>query len=281
MLVILAQINITTMKKIVYLLFAASFISVSCSNNDDSDNNEGANATVYLPDTEGTYWVYDTEAETSGTTGRDSLYTANDTVIGAETYKKFKTGAMATGFYSGALSGNSVRQSGGKLILNGAASLNFSEDLPLAISVTNFTFFDAGATPTTQLGITSGTISQTIQNYPVNVDYELKAVAGTDVTNFTANGITYTNVKTVKMTLTASVKVMLTVSGLQVPVPAMEEQPVLVSTQYYAENIGVVKVETDIDYHLSDFSSLGITLPIDSSGSEHQEELLVNYHIGQ
>lgn len=265
------------MKKIVFLLFAVGFLSASCSSNDDSDG--GSTSDIYLPETTGTYWVYNTK--TSTTTGRDSLYILKDTVIGATTYKKYKTKGLATGFYSGALSNNGVRSVNGKLLVSGSTSFSFSEAAPIAITVSDFTFFDASASSGKTLDQTSGTITQTTDDgYDIKIDYTLSSNSGIDLATYTIpNGTTFNNVKTSKLTLNLAITAVITVSGVSIPFTVMKPQDAVVSTQYYAKNIGAIYVATDINYTLSDLSSLNISLPIPSSGSEHQDEILTNYQL--
>jgi hypothetical protein len=265
------------MKKIVPLLalFAIGF-TVSCSGSDDNEsNNNGEPYSDYLPLTTGNYWVYDTNNQgadgAADSSGRDSLYVANDTIIGTDTYKKFKTLAAPTGFYSGSLSGNGVRISGSKLLVTGSTSLALSEDIPLSIAITNFAFFDANAASGEQIGSTSGSFEQTIEGLPLTFTYTLKAKAGDDMAALAVNGTNYTSIKTVITTLT------LKIAHSTFGIVLLPEQDVVVSTQYFSQNVGVVKTATDITYNLADFSSLGITLPITQSGSAHQDELLDSY----
>lgn len=263
------------MKKISLLLIAAGLFAVSCSSNDD--NISGPDGAVYLPLSNGDYWVYDV---TGPQTGRDSLYTANDTLIGGNTYKKFKTASMPNGFFSGALSGNAVKQIGTKLKLTGSTGFSFSEDLPIALSVTDFTFFDSAAPAGTEIGIAIGAFDQPTENgYTLSVEYTLKAKAGADLASHTAGGETYSDVKTVEMTLALTITALFEAGGFQIPVEVLPQQDVLTSTQYYVQDIGVVHVSTDITYQITDLSGFNVELPIPSSGSEHQEETLDTYSV--
>ena len=260
------------MKKLIYAFFIAGLFATSCSSDDDTatDNNQ----TNYLPLSEGNYWVYATQ--NAANTGRDSLYTASDTIIGGNTYTKFRTADVPTGFYSGALNGNAVRAVNGKIIVTGSADFSFSEEVPVALNITDFTFFDANATTGTELSTVNGTISQPAEDgITVNVNYKLTSKAGANVPSITVNNVAYTNVKTVILTLRLSITATLDVFPL--PATIMQDQDVVVSTQYYAENIGAIKIDTDINYHLEDLSSF-IDLPIDQTGSQHQEETLITYN---
>ena len=258
------------MKKTLLLISLGLFI-ISCSsddNNNGSDNNTVTETTDFLPETTGNYWVYKTD--TDGTAGRDSLYTDNDTVIGANTYRKYRTAQLPSGFYSNTMNNNGVRKENGKLLLTGGASIAISEALPFNLAVTDFVIFDQNALPEEIMGTLSGTIDQEIQGLQVKFVYTLSSKAKADMATYTVRGQpVYTNVKPVETTLNLSI----TVSGF----PIMQPQNVLVSTQYYAEGIGVVFADTAINYQLIDLSFLGIELPIPTTGEQHQTEVLVDY----
>ncbi|MFY7730715.1 MAG: hypothetical protein ACOVRN_14430 [Flavobacterium sp.] len=269
------------MKKIVYAfaLLTGCFMA-SCSG-DDNNNPGTGNAANYLPETNGNYWVYNTTLDGTSS-GRDSLYVKGDTTITSIAYKKFKTKDVATGFFCGALSNNGVRTSGSRLLVTGSASLAFSADLPLNVSITDFPFLDAAATAGTQVGTTSGTISQDSgSGYTIVANYTLKSIADQSLTTFTApNNATYSNVKTMKMVLNLKITANVDLgNGTIIPISIMTAQDVLTSTQYYAENIGNIYTNTVINYQLADFSSLGADLPIPQTGSYTQTEVLVNHNV--
>ena len=269
------------MKTRFLLLAAAVGLIASCSPDDNSDNNNPE--TAFFPLTSGSYWTYNIPGGGTSLAVKDSLYTANDTVINTIAYKKFKTKDQpAFGFYSNSLNGNSVRKDGDKIVVTGKASLNFGTGLPLNIDVTDFTAFQESAAENAQLSVLNGTMTQTIpgfEAYPMTITYSLKAIAGISMPTFTApDGTTYTDVKTVKTVLNA--KITTIVAPLTFPVPIMNSQDVVVSTQYYAKNIGMVYANTTLSYNLQDFSSLGLQLPIPQSGSQTQQEILDTYPIG-
>lgn len=278
--VILAQTNIpqTRMKKILQYL-ALGLLLASCSTDDDATINDPhlPGPSEYLPLRHGNYWVYDTQSPQFN--GRDSLYTANDIIINGTAYTTFRTSALPTGFFSAALSGNSVSTADGKLTVTGGTSIAFTEDLPFDIAITDFVIFDANATPNTTLSTTTGTVEQpAADGITIKINYGLSSVAQSSVASYTTpDGTTYTNVKVMQMRLTIEVLAVIDAFNFQIPV--MEDQQVLTSTQYYAENIGAVYVETDINYELQDLSLLNIELPIPPTGSEHQVEVLTEYNV--
>jgi hypothetical protein len=61
----------------------------------------------------------------------------------------------------------------------------------------------------------------------------------------------------------------------------LPSQDVIVSTQYYSKNIGVIYTKTDIQYAMNPavVSALNLPSTIPSSGTVNQEEFIDSYHI--
>ncbi|WP_288985071.1 hypothetical protein [uncultured Flavobacterium sp.] len=259
------------MKKSAFLVtLLTSILFISCSSDDS-----GTGSNFETPLTIGNYWTYDVEGQAGIT--RDSLYISNDTVIGSNTYKKFKTeNNIATGFYSSALRNNGVRESNGKLKLSGDLSLAAGQTLPIAVDLTlsDFVIFNKNASNNQSLNSSpkTGTIQQTVSGYPLNINYSLQSYGGETLTSFTSpNGDVYTDVKTTKIKL--NVEITTTISGF--PITALAAQDVLVSKQYLADGIGVVYTNTITSYSLN--SLVATQLGIPATSSQTQEEFLDTY----
>ncbi|PZR21873.1 MAG: hypothetical protein DI539_06915 [Flavobacterium psychrophilum] len=261
--------------KRIYLLGALATFTVSCSNDDNNGNNNNPSEN-YLPLAEGNYWVYDVQGTSMN--GRDSIYFYGDTVINNTTYKKVKSkDPIATGFFSNALNNNGIRYADGKTYLSGTAGLSLTEQLPFNLNVTDFIIFDVNAANNEQLSLTEGNITQEVDGYTLIFDYKLSSKAKAPIANFTSGNEQYTHVMPVEITLNLKIQVATTFQGFPITVTLMEPQNVLVSTQYYAEGIGAVKSSNDISYNLAELP--GFELPIPQSGTEHQEEVLVDYKV--
>ncbi|MDI1255702.1 MAG: hypothetical protein PSV16_06340 [Flavobacterium sp.] len=262
------------MKYSVLIAIALFGMLASCSPSDDGGS---ATANVYIPLTLDSYWNYDVTGS-GAAAGRDSLFVANDTVINTKTYQKFKTGALPIGFYSNSLNGNSLRQDGDRLLLTGGAGLNVAAAFPVDLNLVDFVVFDESAGDGEALGSFTGTLSQTFQNIPLTIDYNLKSTAMQTLPTYTSpNGDAYTDVKSVKTTL--NLKVVATVEvtpGFSLPITVLNSQDVVTSTQYFAKGIGVVYATTNITYNLAQ-AIPGSNIP--QSGTQTQEEFLDTYHI--
>ena len=262
-------------KFILSSLFAVIILS-SCSHSTDEVAADNSPATTFLPLTNGNYWVYN--VDNAGTVSRDSLYITHDTLINGITYKKMKTLATPTGFFSTTLKDNGVKIDGSKLEMTGNFSLNFGLTSPITLALTDFVFFKENAAVNDILSTTSGTINQTVQTYPLTIDYTLKTVCDGSMATFaSSDGTTYTDVKKTKVIMNMKITTTQVVSGITIPITIMNAQDVVTSTQYYAKNIGMVYTNTVINYQLN--SIPGVTLPIPSSGTQTQEEFLANYHL--
>ena len=264
--------------KLFFIVFTIAILT-SCS----SDNSSGGTSTAdYLPLTDGNYWTYDVSTVGQTTSNRDSLYVANDTVINTKTYKKMKTLNIPFGFYSNSLRNNGVRKENDAIYMTGNAGLNLGAVLPIDLSVSDLMIFKESATANQELGSVSGVINQDFQGYPLVMNYTMKTTALETLPSFTAEDNTvYTDVKKVKITLNLKVSTTVTIPGIPIPltVALLNPQDVVISTQYYAKNIGMVYTNTVISYELQDFSQFGITLPIPQSGTQTQNESLDTHQV--
>jgi hypothetical protein len=259
-------------KKIVLINALIIIFLVSCSK--DYDDTALINS-LNVPLTDGSYWVYDVEG--NGTVTEDHLFISGDVVIGANTYKKFETlNSVPTGFYSSSLNNNGVRQVQNSLLLTGDLSLNAGQNLPinLDLSLVDFKIFKGNASLNEVLSTKSGTINETINGYPVTIDYQLRSIAGANFASFTSpNSDVYTDVKAVKIVLTATVST--TISGF--PITVLSNQDILTSFQYVANNIGVVHTNTTISYTIPQLIAGQLNVP--ATSTQIQNEYLTDYFI--
>jgi len=253
------------------------FLASCSSDNDNTPENTNGSENNYLPVENGDYWVYDVSGEFPG---RDSLYVANDTMINNTSYQKFKTKEIAFGFFSGSLAGNGVRKNGDKLLVSGSTGIDLMEGFPINLEVTDFVIFKESASENEQLSSTSGTFTYNFEEIPLEFDYTMKSVAGQSLASYTVpNYGTYEDVKVVKVIVNLKIVAIVPAGEINFPVDVLAAQDVVVSTQYYAKNIGMIYSTTAINYELEDFSLLDIELPFPSSGNQNIKEYLADYSV--
>lgn len=258
------------MKKYFLMTVLVSVILFSCSPSDSNSNT--TNAADYFPLKIANYWTYN--VDTAGKMDHDSIFVAKDTTINTFVYKKIESTTVPIGFMSNSLNNNSVRIDGDKILLTGKPNLNFISGIGINLSLTDFVVFKSGASANETLSTVSGTINQVYNNYPIKIDYTLKSVAQADLTTFTSpNNTTFTDVKAVKTIL--NIKVTTVIGPL--PITVLESQDVIVSTQYFAKNIGVVHANTVYNYTLN--PGLGSGLGIPESGNQIVNEFIDTYKV--
>jgi hypothetical protein len=232
--------------------------------------------TTYMPLKDGNYWNYDVQQVNAGainsSLGIDHLYVSNDTLISGVTFKKMKTTNNANGFFSRTLKNNGVKISGSSLIATGKFSIPFPGlTTPIEINLNNFAFFKDNAPIGTEIGITSGTLQQTVNNYPLDINYTLKAVAQESLPNYSSNNVTYNNVKKTRLLL--NLKISTTNSG--VTAILLADQTVFTINEYFAKNIGNVYTNTYFHYDIN--PDIATQFGVPATASETQEEFLTTY----
>jgi hypothetical protein len=270
------------------ILISILFISCS-SNNDESIDISDNIPSTYLPLTTNNFWNYDVSSTYNGnvTLSKDSLHVGNDISLNSLTYKKMFSEGMdpvgnSTGFYSSILNNNGLRIDGSRLRLSGTVNLPTIISDPITLNLNDFIIFKENAPSGTELNSVSGSFIQTIQTYPLTFNYTFKSVADANLNSYTSNGTTYNDIKKTKLILNLTVTYNATTSsGIPITLYVLPAQDVIVSTQYYSKNIGVVYNSTSINYSMntSVISSLNLPSNIPTASDITQEEFLKNHHI--
>lgn len=265
-------------------LFAAILVLAisSCSSDKDSETpTDNSGVTSYFPIKTNNFWTYKTENTSVSPVaiGRDSIYVGNDSIINSITYKRMKTKNLPTGFFCGTLRNNGLRVDGKLIKVSGDVSVNIGASLPVAFSVSDFVMFKENATALEEFGTVSGTITNetALPGYPLTVNYVLSANEDGSLATFTSNGVSYTDVKKVKVTL--NVKVTAQSGQFSVNVLSSENQDVLISHQYYAKNYGLIKSETNISYTLNPLIGALATVSFPLSGNQTINDYLLTKQI--
>ena len=260
-------------KNLLLLPLLSIFISCGSDYDDNLDSNPFS-----LSLANGNYWVYNVQSDVNQT--RDSLYIANDTVINAKTYKKFKTKNLPTGFYSSSLNNNGVTYNNGRMFLTGSLNLASNQNLPinLDLSVSDLVIFNKDAVNNQPLNAApvTGDIQETFQGVPVDIHYELNTFGGGTLASFTKpdDNEVYNNVKITRVTLKLTISA--TYSGVTFP-NILTDSEVLVSNLYIAEGIGMIYSNTDITVNLNSLVASALNIP--TSSTQNQQEFLETYMV--
>ncbi len=277
-------------KLILASLFA--ILLTSCSHNSSSSNDEvdlsDGIPTVYMPLKINNFWKYNVSSTYNGsvTPSKDSLFVSNDTLINSITNKKMKSvgqdpAGPATGFYSSIVHNNSVRIDGSRLKLTGIVNLPTLISDPITINLNDFTIFKENAAAGIELSSVSGDFSRTIETYLLNFNYTFKSVSDENLASYTTNGQIYTNIKKTKLVLNLTVTYPTVIGGIATSLTVLPAQDIIVTTQYYAKNIGVIYNDTTIQYALNPAAASSLNLPstVPVSGNLTQQESVTTYQL--
>lgn len=261
-----------------FVLLVFGLLALSCSDDDATPVDNNISTGDYLPLTNGNSWTYDVQGTLQ--TGTDNLYIAGDINLNGNVYKQFMTQATPIGFYSSAVNNNGIRKDGDRLMLTGTAMMSFIQDFPMNIELDEFVILDESATNGDVLATVTGTTPYQYEQYTFNFNYTLSSVSmGNMATYTTPAGEVYNNVKTVQVKLNVNVNTIVSAGGTSIPITIMPAQDVVVSTRYFAKDIGVVYSATNVHYELSNLSQFGISLPIPENFTAEQDEVLTNYNL--
>lgn len=261
------------MKKLHFFLGFCSIVLISCVNESVELENGSTSTNIYMPLAVGNYWTY--KVVGAVTIARDSLYVQKDTVVNGNISKKMKTKFNPFGFYSNSLNNNTIRQVADKLLVSGKSNFDFIANLGINVGLTDFVAFKEVTTNNEQVGLVDGEISQIVQGLNLKVTYNLRSIGLTPLNSFTTSmGKTYADVKPMKYILTLKVVSPTVIAGIPFDVTILNTQEVVVSTQYFAKNKGMVFSKTVVNYQLQTLPPGAPTLPIPQSGTNTQEEFL-------
>lgn len=267
--------------KFLYLFLALGFLG--CSSDDSGSSPiipEGDNA--YFPQNEANYWVYDVISE-QAPASRDSLYINGTVEENGYTFHTFATqNNLPLGFYSRVMTSGKSRNSGSKVLISGLMNVGeiFGGNLgELDVNFDNFIFFDASAPTGKLLDSKSDSFNFLYNDIDFKIDYILSTTAGQSLPTHTIGDVVYENIKTTTVSLKAKITATVSLFGIDIPYVIMDQQDIIVSTQYYAKNVGVIFVDTTIKYHLNELPSSDIEIPVPQDFETNSSETLDLYHI--
>lgn len=270
------------------LVFLVSCSKETTTNDVDTNSGDPVVAGNYFPSTTENYWKYNvstTDNNTSeNTISQDSLY------VIIETEPTFILDANeslpANGPVIGLLSSGTLTKSDTSLSLDGVLQLpsELTDFVDFEIALDNFVLYNTEADINTQLASNTNTVTQDYSGYPLTITYQLTSTALGFSESLALNGITYSNVITSKLSLNLGVSTTVALGGLNIPLAILEPNDVLISTNYYAEGIGLVQANSETSYQISAaaidaFEAAGVTLPIPPSGSTTVDQIIEDYFV--
>ncbi|WP_274475562.1 hypothetical protein [Mangrovimonas aestuarii] len=274
------------MKTIKLTLLALSIVLgfSACSSDDDNNNNNNNTdgSTVIFPLNSNNYWKYDVVATNTQFTddfnGTDSLYVNN--ANGNNYSLNANDNGIANGIMSSILTSGELTASEQDLTINGTLQLPLAGFVDFTIPLDNVKLYDIQANNNSTLSSVTDSFEQEIQGFPMTFDYTAEIIQVATYESMQLNGENYNNVTETRLTLDVEVSTVLVGQQLNM----LNNQEVMAVTAYYANEIGLVRAEADINYEMSqNFISavelLGGELPIPTSSSGTNVQELTEYFV--
>ena len=264
------------MKKIFLLICVVSLFS--CSNENNSGNDPGSN-TINFPQANGNYWKYSVQTNDLPLVS-DSLYINGEIQANGFTYKKYNVNDMeiASGFYTGTLNNNGIRVANNQYLLNGTLGVGSGLQLPINLSfnLSDFVIFDSGASTGITVDEIIGSQNQTVSGLSLNITYTLKSIAGENIANYTSpNGTVYQNVRSHKIVVDLNITTPLG----SLPISIINQPNAIESTQYYADNIGMVYSTMSFNASVNPLAVSVLPNDFPATINFTQNETLVDYSV--
>ncbi len=270
------------MRTKVYSLFIGliSILFVNCSSSDD-DSNSSSNQN-YFPLVINNEWDYENTRTISGNEEVfDETIVVENSLTNQEntSFTLNSTAEQGDVSFTSVLSNGELYKTNNKLFLTGSVNLGLDQvEIPgFDIDFQDLVVYDAQAVENTILF----TENQDLDlpefnniNLSLNINIESKSLGSFQ--NFDANNEIYDEVIGSEFTVKMGIDATTTVAGFPLPItiPVLEFQEVVNSTNYFANEIGLVQSETNLNVDFSDEISQIPNLNLQDISSLIQQSLI-------
>lgn len=252
-----------------FLIFSLSiFTYTSCNDSDDmtgmgSDDDQGGDdVRSYFSTTEGNGWIYDVSVDQMPAT-KDTLTVTTHVNQGGTQFADFEASTTSTGFMTGLLSNGLITEDNARLTYTGALSIPVDPMNPIIIDIPATVVYDASITSGTVLGVNEQTITQDLNGFPLTIEVTAISRQLGLVENYMVGTMTFDNAIQSELAISATISTVV----VGIPVTVLVPQEVLVATNTYAEDIGLVDSTVNFQYEFIDLTPFGIMLPFPPAAS--------------
>lgn len=276
-------------------MLAVSAFAFACSSDDNNDpepSNPPTDTTGnFFPLTVDDYWNYNV-AYTDNNDANNNTNSSDFLFVDSELGNTYDLGVNANDIANGAMNGilvnGTLERLESTLLLDGSIAIPFPGFESNSISFADMVLYDLNADNNSQLATTSGSITQDIligtETIPMTINYIVSTTQINNNSTITANGVSYSSASRANFKLNLNVVATFTnpITGLPQDLPILDNQDVTVGTNYFVENIGLVKSETAINYQvnqttISFLEAFGVEIPFPTSGSATNVQELTDY----
>ena len=270
-----------------FLMFLALAFVASCSSDDDDnisdDNNQGDDPSEiidFFPADSENSWTYfnEMESDTEELQGSSTEILNVEEINGNTITFNTEVDGEIPGIFTGALANGEIEKVEGGLVYSGDMNFINFEGIELDFPFSDMLVFDEGAEEGAELFTVEGEFSEQIPfgdfgDFDIDVSYTLTVNQGENLDSY----MDFEEVKTSEITITD-----LSVIVHDIPVigdlELMEDtnNTVLTTTNYFANGVGLIKSETDVDIPFIDLLDM---MPIPIDGIPDLQE--INFSLSQ
>lgn len=267
-------------------------IIVSCSSDDDSNMQTDPISGNYFPSNADDTWVYN--VENTSTSNPELEFTGTDLVTINSVNGNSYTIEVNNGTFPPNGTMNSILNSG--TLTKTESTLEFDGELPLLnqldiisntdITLTDFVVYDLNADSNSELISISNTISEDIDLegtiIPITILYTITNTKKPNLNSLTVDGEVFNSVIQTEINLNLTVSATINILGNSTTQELLEAQDVLTITNYFAEDIGLIKSEANQSFQLNeDLINLlalgGISIDFPTNGSVDNVQEIDSY----
>ncbi|PNQ72999.1 hypothetical protein C1T31_08350 [Hanstruepera neustonica] len=282
-------------KQFVPILAILTF-ALSCSSDDGGTipiitNPPSDNTGNYFPLTEDDYWNYDVAYRDNNDSNNNSDsadFLFVDTQLGSTYDLGVNTNDIANGTMNAILVNGTLERTESTLLLDGSIAIPFPGFETSNIDFTDIILYDLNASNNSLLSSNSGTIVQDVDLggdiVPITINYIISSNQENNDSSITVNGESYSSVSKANFKINLDISTIVTFGTQNINLPIISSQDVSVSTNYFVENVGLVKSETTITYQINQstidlLNTIGVEIPFPTSGSATNVQELTDYMV--
>lgn len=271
------------MKKITYLL--SLLVLTSCSSDDDAPT-EIQTQSNYFPLVVGNQWNYsNTSEDYNGTSDSNETLNVEDEILvnNIEKYQLISTVEEANVSITSILSTGLVYKQNGKMFLSGNFNFSLEEEsnLPdLGIDFEDLVIYDENATQGSILfDLDEGITLPEFNNITISATIQIQSKSLGNLELLEVNGVTFEDVISSSITVKIGVTASAIVPPLPIPITVaiFDNQEVIASTNYFANQVGLIKSETTLNIEFNDLGTF-FPLELDNIFTQFSQEI-TNYEV--
>lgn len=283
------------MKRALYLLVLSTFLFSleSCSNSDDTeemtemgsgeegsddDNSNGDEeedmALSYYALKTNDRLIYDVSTGEMEAT-KDTLTVVAPVMQDDQIFADLEASETSTGFMSNLLGGGLLLEENAQLVYSGTLTIAVDPENPFTVEIPSSIVYDEAVAAGVQLSSNNQTITQEIDGQPITIDVIATTRQLNIIENYTVNGFTFESAIQSELTVNATISTEI----FGITVTLLEAQDVVVATNFYGQDTGLVDSTVNFQYEFVDLSPFGIELPFPSAASNVSTQSVIDIRV--